>query len=106
MGSISSYIDEFNKIMNQIRNMSEEDKIEYFVSGLNRETSNKVAFEEPASLVEAKALATKVETYYSRSSGLEKTFDVQKSRNGSNNHWNNAPKGEGKIPRDGQKAAG
>ena len=36
----------------------------------------------------------------------KKTFDVQKSRNGSNNHWNNAPKGEGKIPRDGQKAAG
>ena len=50
--------------MNQIRNMSEEDKIEYFVSGLNRETSNMVACEEPASLVEAKALATKVETYY------------------------------------------
>ena len=70
--TISSYIDEFNKIMNQIRNMSEEDKIEYFVSGLNRETSNMVAFEEPASLVEAKALATKVETYYARSSGLKK----------------------------------
>ena len=104
--TIYRYIDELHKIMNQIRNMSEEDKIEYLVSGLNREISNKVAFEEPTSLVEAKALATNVETYYARGSGYEKTYDAQKSRNGSNNHWNNASKGEGMYPRDGLNAAG
>ena len=79
--TISSYIEQNNqqiKLYQQNNEsdskQSEEDKIEYFVSRLNRETSNKVAFEEPASLVEAKALATKVDIFYARSSGLETHF--------------------------------
>ena len=40
--TIANYIEEFNKIMNKVRNMSEEDKIEYFISGLQPETGKKV----------------------------------------------------------------
>ena len=106
IGSISSYIDEFNKIMNQIRSMSEEDKIEYFVSGLKQETSNKVAYEEPGSLVQAKAIATKVETYFARGSGRKETDDAQKCSNVLNNQRNYASKGEGKNPWDSQGTGG
>ena len=73
--TIAKYIEEFNKIMNKIRNMSEEDKIEYFILGLQPETSKEVAFEEPLSLVEAKTLATKVETFFTKSSGFRKEHD-------------------------------
>ena len=59
--------------MLQIRRMPEEEKINFFVSGLKQKTSNKVAYEEPESLVQVKAIATKVETYYTRGSCFKET---------------------------------
>ena len=65
--------------------MSEEDNIEYFISGLQPETGKKVAFEEPLSLVEAKTLAVKVETYFTKSSGFRKEHEHKhKIINGAN----------------------
>ena len=81
--------------MNKIRNMSEEDKIEYFISGLQPETGKKVAFEEPLSLVEAKNMATKVETYFTKSSGFRKEHEQKQV----NYKWSQPYPGESRYER-------
>ena len=63
-GPIQSYINEFNKLLYPIKNMSEEDKIITFIDGLRDQTRARVSFEEPTSLGKAKELAVKYETYY------------------------------------------
>ena len=64
MNSLNEYIHSFNQIINQIKNMSEEDKIDRFTEGLNNKTAKRVAFEEPATLAEAKLLAQRIEAYF------------------------------------------
>ena len=70
-GTITEYIHSFNHLINQIKNMSEDDKIDRFTEGLREETSVKVAFEEPATLAEAKALAQRFEAYFGPRMGIE-----------------------------------
>ena len=63
-GTIQTYIHDFDKLMNQITDMSEADKIDRFTEGLKLETGQKVAYEEPSTLIEAKSLALRIDTYF------------------------------------------
>ncbi len=75
--TVANYIDEFDKLCCQIRGMSEEDQVQFFIAGLKIELSERVAFEEPTLIDTAKELAIKNETYYK--SCQSQRQDIQRS---------------------------
>jgi len=62
--TISAHISAFEIIMTQIKNMSEEDKIDRFIESCNQELGNRIGYEEPKTLTEAKNLARRIDTYF------------------------------------------
>ena len=88
-GSIQDYIHDFDRIMNQVREMSEVDKIDRFIDGLHPRTKNKVAFEEPMTLGDAKTLAQRVDIYFNQNNITrnEETNKVDKTNRVRNNNF-------------------
>ena len=70
-GTIRDYIQAFDKIMVQIHCMPEVDKVDRFTEGLQPLVGEKVSFEEPDSLVEAKEIALKIEAHCKVTCGLQ-----------------------------------
>ena len=62
--SVQEYIYAFDTIMNQIKDMSEVDKVDRFTQGLTQEICQKVGYEEPATLIEAKEIALRIDAYF------------------------------------------
>ncbi|RNA12900.1 hypothetical protein BpHYR1_022305, partial [Brachionus plicatilis] len=71
---ISSYLNEFRILMNQISSMDETDKISYFTDGLSGLTSGYVKFCKPKTLEEAIEVAENYEAF--KMSENPKTSDI------------------------------
>ena len=63
---VHDYIHEFDRLNNHIRNMAEEDRVNYFISGLNPFIAGFVKHNKCTSLIEAKMEALRVECNFGK----------------------------------------
>ena len=113
-GSVQVYINDFNKLLYPIKNMSEEDKIIMFIDGLREATKSRVSYDEPSTLGKAKELAIRFETYYGNewkgNTSLDNDSNRKQSRHQNGERNNPSPEGGLKAsfnhgPESGLKAS-
>ena len=108
-GNLPLYINDFMNIMNQVTDMSEGDRIHYFIRGLSPKTKAEIGYSCPQSLHHAIELAQNFDSNFfgSRNASSYSTYDQrndameinqvgsERSKHGNKptgSKWNNAPK--------------
>ena len=111
-GNLPLYINDFMNIMNQVIDMSEEDRIHYFIRGLSRKTKAEIGYSCPKSLHHAIELAQNFDSnffgnrnanaynqYEQRHDAMEiNQVGSERTRSGSKptgSKWNSTPKTNG-----------
>jgi len=89
--NFDGYLREFNRLINQVDEMSEADKILFFTTGLRRNSSLEVQRCQPKSLEEAMKIASSYEMRYSRPVITSQKMNTSKEGQKNDNAKANKP---------------
>lgn len=78
--SVQDYVFRFRNIVNQVRDMSEMDKVAYFISGLRGQTKAEIGYRAPEVLEDAMKLALTYDTAMFHNQQSSAGHDVNNSR--------------------------
>ena len=80
--SIEEYVDKFSEISNRLTDMSEEDRLHFFVRGLNQKTRSEVGYKNPENVEQAINFACEYERHFARAESVPRGDPMEVNRIG------------------------